>query len=436
MDMVANTVAPSGAAVRAVATFWLLILTIAPRPQAQDDAPVIQDLEPIFVCQGCMMQVVGSRLVGDDTEGTRLRLVREQQTVMAGVRSFSRMLEDGKPSATRETLTFGVPSDVMTGSWQLIVERDGRPSVPVTFEVLDWVPPTLHTLSPAEVGPGQSLRLTGGSLPPQVFVDLLDQNGGRLWRVETTTATPREIVFTVPNRTPEGDMLMRIGTRKDGEEWYSQLLPLKVIAIPIPSIDAGMMAPVAPGQWTKLVLDLDSERVVAQRVDVEFRQGQEVAVSGHNWDRITRIRIPPTLEPGRVTLRARLWQADRPSAWSQAVEFDVLPVPADALIQAIGVVRDGNPFTLWSARDASPPVEVQSGDRLLVVGDFPFVSPRITITAQAAPNEPVTLPIIEDRGNSVEVEVPQLAPGEWTLRVRSDDAVGPGDMGVVIRVEQ
>jgi hypothetical protein len=36
----------------------------------------------------------------------------------------------------------------------------------------------------------------------------------------------------------------------------------------------------------------------------------------------------------------------------------------------------------------------------------------------------------------VEVELPELVAGEWTVRVQPDDATTPDDAGVVIRVER
>lgn len=380
------------------------------------------------------MQVVGSRLIDHDIDRTRLLLLRDQRTITAAVRTFSRSLED-QPAGGSETLTFELPSHAMTGSWQLIVERDGRRSTPVTFHILDWVPPTLHAVSPEEAAPGQSVTLTGGNFPPQLFVDLLDQSGSRMLRIDTT-AEPQETAFALPEGTPEGSVLVRVGARRDGVEWHSQSLLLKVAAVPRVSIEANMMAPVAPGQWTTLVMDANSQRIVAERVEVEFRQRQEVMISSHSWDQAVRIRVPPTLAPGLVNLRARVWQAGRSSPWSQTVVFELLPFPADAVIHAIAVVRDGNPFALWSRIDASPPLEVRSGDRLLVGGEFPFASPRITLTGHSSPNESVPLHTIKARGDSVEVEVPLLMAGEWILRVQSEDTTRAGNAGVVIRIER
>jgi hypothetical protein len=197
-----------------------------------------------------------------------------------------------------------------------------------------------------------------------------------------------------------------------------------------------MMAPVAPGQWTKLVMRGDSGLIAADRVDVEFRQGQEARISSHSWDQDVRVRVPPTLAPGLVNLRARVWRAGRSSPWSQTVAFDLLPSPADAVIHAIGVVRDGNPFAWWSRIDASAPLDVRPGDRLLVGGEFPFASPRLALTGHSSPNESIPLQTIKARADAIEVEVPQLAPGEWTLRVQSEEMTNPGDAGVVIRVER
>jgi hypothetical protein len=401
---------------------------------AQNDVPVIQAVEPMSVCQGCVMQVVGSRLADNDMHGTHLLLLRDRQTITAAVSSFSRSL-DGQAAGEPETVTFGVPPNAMTGPWQLIVERNGRRSAPVTIHILDWVPPTLDALSPVDVAPGQSVTLTGGNFPAELFVDLLEQGGSRVSRFNTTAA-PQEAALALPEGTPEGSMLVRIGARRDGVEWYSQALPLKVTAVPNVSIDVGMMAPVAPGQWTVLVMDGNSERIAADRVDVEFRQGQEVRISSRSLDQDGRVRVPPTLAAGLVNLRARVWRAGRSSPWSQTVAFDLLPSPAEAVIHAIGVVRDGNPFAWWSRIDAPAPLEVRPGDRLLVGGEFPFASPRLAFTGHSSPNESIPLQTIKARGDSIEVEVPQLAAGEWTLRVQSEEMTTSGGAGVVMRVER
>ena len=110
--------------------------------------------------------------------------------------------------------------------------------------------------------------------------------------------------------------------------------------------------------------------------------------------------------------------------------------PAEAVIHAIAVFRDGSPFAWWSRVDASPSLEVRAGDRLLVGGEFPFAASRVRLAAQSSPNESIRLRTIKDRGDEIEVEVPPLAEGEWIVRVEPDDATQPGDGDVVIRVER
>lgn len=395
--------------IASAASCCVLFLAAAAHSRGQRDDPVIQAIAPMSVCQGCVMEIVGFRLADKDTNGTRLLLLRDQHTIAVAVRSFSRSLDE--PLAGRlETLTFGVPSNAMSGPWQLIVERDGRRSAPATVHVVDWMPPSLDALSPGEGAPGQNVSLTGTNLPPQLSIDLFDQSGRRLSRIDTA-ASPQEAGFAIPVGIPEGNLLVRISGYRDGVEFHSQTLPLKVNAVPNVSIDVNMMAPVAPGQWTMLVMDGMSQQVAAERLDVEFRQGQAVTVSNHNWDQNIRIRVPPTLAPGPVSLRARVWRAGRWSPWSPTAEFDLLTSPAEAVIHAIAVFRDGSPFAWWSRVDASPSLEVRAGDRLLVGGEFPFAASRVRLAAQSSPNESIRLRTIKDRGDEIEVEVPPLAEG-------------------------
>jgi hypothetical protein len=277
--------------------------------------------------------------------------------------------------------------------------------------------------------------LAGSYLPADLFIDLIDQNGRHVSRIETT-ATPHQTGFFLPEKTPEGNMLVRLGTRNNGVEWHSQPLSMKVTSVPDVSIDVSTMAPVAPGQWTMLVMDGNSQRIDADRVDVEFRQHQDATLSSHDWGQQIRIRVPSTFAPGPVSLRARVWRAGRSSPWSPMVEFGLLSSPVEAVIHAIAVVRAGNPSASWSRIDASSPLEVHSGDRLLVGGDFPFASSRITLTATFSPGEPIPLRTIRDRGDTLEVDVPQLAAGEWILRVHADDSTNLVSQGVVVRLER
>jgi hypothetical protein len=174
---------------RFVASLCVVCLAAAAHPLAQSDTPLIQDVAPLSVGQGCVMQVVGSRLVDSETDGTRLILVRDQQTIALAVRGFSRSLE-GHVAGGRETITFGMPSTAMTGAWQLIVERDGHRSAPVTFHIVDWVPPTLHALSPEEAAPGQRVTLTGANFPTQL-VNLR----ARVWRAGRSSPWSQEVAF-------------------------------------------------------------------------------------------------------------------------------------------------------------------------------------------------------------------------------------------------
>jgi hypothetical protein len=281
------------------------------------------------------------------------------------------------------------------------------------------------------------VTLTGGNLPSEIIVDLLDERGDELSRV-LTTAQPGQVHVTIPDSIVPGELLLRLGTRSNGQETFSQSLPIIVTAVgPAPTIETNMMMPVAPGQWTVLVLDANSERIDADRVDVEFRQGNQVAVSSHDQTRPGRIQVPAALPPGVATIRARLWRKRSASPWSDASEFELLPVPAPAVIRAVALMRDDEPVAMWTTDSASGPLAVREGDLLMVAGDFPFASPRVVVSAKESPREVVELLLREDRGQTLVAVLPALNAGEWILDV---DGTPPSSRdpqaAVVLRVEQ
>jgi hypothetical protein len=195
--------------------------------------------------------------------------------------------------------------------------------------------------------------------------------------------------------------------------------------LPLGGVALGM-TPVAPGQWTDLLIDhlVEYELRRADRVEVEFKQG-DVAVIGRPTgpDRV-HVQVPTAMKPGLVSVRNRTWIEQTASEWSAPVEYRVLARRASPSINSIeaGPVRS----LVWWSGDASLAfVAAKPGDALVLRGHFPVAGAgELRIQLRRAGR---TLDLrAADVDGGVRVDVPRdAATGDWRLLIGSTDGTLP-----------
>ena len=418
--------------------------------QDRPASPVISDLEPRFACAGCAVGISGfglsssERRIVRDIRGERVDptpppsvlLVRDGEVLTATVNSWGGGVVDLTSRIWRDRLVIEIPATAAPGAWQVVVEHKGQRSAPATIEIGEWVPPTLHAITPGAASPGQLVTLAGGSFPTRIVVELADSAGRMVDRTEAS-ARPGEARFMIPQRLPEGQFLLRVGTRRNGGEWFSDALPLVVTLVPAtPSLSTHMMTPVAPGQWTEAVFELDSVPMEPEQVDLEFRQGAVTAVAQTRQARSLKLQVPPTLSPGTVTIRARIWRSGRASAWSEPAVYDVEASRITPSIEHVIVERDGGLVSGLEKPTSSAVVEVRAGDVLMLAGRFPIEGVRALSISFVGSGGTIPVEGEDFKDHIIRLFVPPVRPGTWTLSVlpadgRVDEAPPPLTLRVI-----
>ena len=265
---------------------------------------------------------------------------------------------------------------------------------------------------------------------------------GRQWRIEPGVSRTG-IGLGLPEDVADGEASIRIARIDNGSERWSAPITFAVTSGPLPLSESAVteMIPVAPGQWSDLVLrDADEwevERV--DRVEVEFRQGNLTVVNPASLPANTHVRVPPRLKPGVVTVRTRTSIEQTASAWSQPATLTLLERPVPPTITGIFRATGGH---LWSwdqyADSARGFIEVRAGQSLRVYGHFPVADRRDLLFQLRSSRATLHLPM-RIEGSEILIDIPsqlspQTAPEDWMLVVGSRDRSAPTRDVTTVRI--
>jgi len=289
--------------------------------------PTIASLRPAVTAPNTVVAVTGYApgLAGRDA----MRFVFAQGGVEhAGTIGSSSVRDDG--GGIQYLIDVHVPADLTPGQWQVVVDADGRRSVPVAVEITEASQTELTRITPARPHPAQLVFLT--AMPPAQIgdhVQLTDARGTE-WRIETGVSSSG-IALVLPDDVADGEASIRVGRSQNGVDRISRPLKVLVTSAPLPLSASAVewMTPAAPGQWTDLAKDADVEFEArrADRVEVEFRQGNRALISRATGPDNLRIQIPSRLAPGPVSVRTRTWIEKQASEWSAPTTYRVLERP-------------------------------------------------------------------------------------------------------------
>jgi hypothetical protein len=268
--------------------------------------------------------------------------------------------------------------------------------------------PVLERISPARPHPAQIVFVQ--TRPPAYvgdYVELTDAVA-HVWRIPTGVSGSL-VLFKLPDEVADGEAAVRVGRTRNGVDHFSA--PLKFVATsgpsPLPPFAASMTYPVAPGQWTDLVVDADVEFEIsrADRIDVEFSQGHRTIVTRPTGPDRVHVQVPRALSPGLIHVRTRTWIERKPSEWSVATDFDALEhlvAPSVTSIEA-GPLRN----LVWWAGDRSPAfASAKHGEALVLRGHFP-VARAADLRIQLHGATPVVALSATDVEGGVRIELPK-----------------------------
>jgi hypothetical protein len=212
-----------------------------------------------------------------------------------------------------------IPAALTPGRWQVVVDVNGRRSVPVAMRIIEVRDVELTGIFPQRPHPEQAVFVVAKT-PAQAgdYVQLMDARGTQ-WHIETGISV-FGLNFTLPDEVADGEASLRVGRHRNGVDRLSAARRFVVTSGPLPlkSEAVAFMKPVAPGQWTDLARDLEIGFEIgrADRIDVEFRQGRVVVISQATGPDGVHVQVPARLAPGSVSVRTRTWIEQTASEWS------------------------------------------------------------------------------------------------------------------------
>jgi HEAT repeat protein len=344
------------------------------------------------------------------------------------------------PDTYLQTIGVEVPADLTAGRWTFEIVVNGRESAPVFVDIVENADVELTGISPPRPHPSQMVFLHSRTPTARLgdHVQLIDARG-RQWRLGAGVQFAG-IVLALPDEVADGEASIRIGRDEHGVENLSEPLTFVVTSGPLPLTTSVVtyMKPVAPGQWTDLSEDWETEFEIshADRVDVEFRQGDFSAISRATGPDGVHVRVPSRLKPGPVALQTRTWIDRTASEWSAAAVFAVVERKVTPTIDYIldGQFRN---YAWWADDPLAPPViNARPGDAFELHGHFPVANAGDLRVQLRGPRGTVVDLVRTDVERAVRVQLPpRLSSGDWRLVVGTKDRSIPAQEITTVRVK-
>jgi hypothetical protein len=263
-----------------------------------------------------------------------------------------------------------VPEEVVPGPTQIVAERNGFRSAPVTITITEWTLPVIRQISPKSGPPGTIVHIEGENFHLYDEIELTDVEG-RPVKSYDSGGSPNGNAFVVPKEFLEGVLRIRIGNRKVGRNQFTPAVEFVVTneALPLELLPEWMKS-VAPGQWLELQASSLAPLKHAERIEVAFKQaGREIIVNAPR-PRRPRVEVPTALSPGEVQVQVRTWRNGRPSNWSTPVVLQLAEKPLPPYVQALRLEKD-TWVQLWPGPDRAKRFTAAPGDLIVMNGLYP-----------------------------------------------------------------
>src|ERR1044071_1610054 len=132
---------------------FLLFMCVLPvAAQTTNEAPVVDDCSPRSGSVNSVIELKGFRLGPDELQSAKAFVVQNGIEIPArtgGGSSFTNNSRNGP-----QTLEVILPEEVVPGPAQIVAERNGLRSAPVTITITEWTLPIIKELMPTTGLPG------------------------------------------------------------------------------------------------------------------------------------------------------------------------------------------------------------------------------------------------------------------------------------------
>jgi len=291
------------------------------------EVPQLTRITPDAAAASTRIKIEGLRLGANLDEGVRVIFVQGSAEYSTG---FSGSENDTDLEHGEQALNVAVPEELQTGSCSVIVEVSGQRSAPLPLKIkAPATPPVLSGLRPLLPQPGETIWVDGTGFSESDDFELSDSLGKAHHIINGHGTSDADCAaFTLPEDFPAGETTLRAIEHRSGSSQFSNTLSFRVVRGPAPlDVWGDELMPVAPGQWLDLVVTSEMPSKDAERVEVSFRQENQVLLAPLEDSRKLRVQVPSALNPGHVEIQTRTWAAGEASPWSAPVNFSLLEKP-------------------------------------------------------------------------------------------------------------
>jgi hypothetical protein len=424
-----------------IVVFFLLLCAIGfVRGQDNKDsseAPQITRCTPGSASVGTVLDIEGYRLGALSLEKVRAHFIQGKSDYIATLcGSEGENVNDEQGQL--QHLEANVPEGLILGLCQVIVEVDGRRSVPITIEITPWKPPEITAISPPWAQPGEHVSFDGSGFHITDDIVLIDARGRKHQFEPGGAATYSG--QKIPDDLPEGEATLYIVNRDNPGDPPSRSFKLQVSHGPVPlDIWPAELMPVAPGQWLDLIVTTLKPLERAERAEVAFQQSGQLIISPVVNHASPRVQVPRRLRSGEVTLLTRTWQGSKASSWSEPVLYQLTRQPVTSSVEVIEIESpDKSTYVyLGDGPDRPQKFKIRPGGAMKLQGTFPVASvDRLQVILERFGRTLTLKPIALESPGIMKIVLPDdLPPGDWQISVLSLDDDVTARLPIAMHIE-
>ena len=320
----------------------MLLCSVAPiHPQHSgsqtSEAPQLTRVTPAATPSSTHIKIEGFRLGANLEEGVQVIFVQGAAEYFARPNGseYETDVERGL-----QGLNVVVPVELQPGPSQVIVEVLGQRSASLELKIsVPATAPVLSGIRPLLPQPGEIIWINGTGFSASDVFELIDGLGKTHHIVNSDGTSDADCAaFALPKDFPGGETTLRVIEHRSGSNQFSNTLSFTVASGPAPlDVLSDWLMPVAPGQWLDLVVTSGMPIKNAERVEVAFRQKNQLLTLPLEDPKKLRVQVPSALSPGRVDIQTRTWVAGEASPWSSPVDFNLLDRPAAAKVYSLEI---------------------------------------------------------------------------------------------------
>jgi hypothetical protein len=414
-----------------------------PKPEITQDGnrkntgPVVEAWEPKTASIDSLIYLSGYRLYPGGSNKSKAFFIQngvELPVSNRGGSFITNNVHDGP-----QTLCVIVPEEVVPGQAQIVVEFDGRRSVPATVTITEWKLPIIKGVNPTRGAPGAIVEIECEGFHVTDELEITDAEGKPL-RVGGGGSS-KGTAFGIPEDAPLGVITIRIGNRKYGKGQYTEPVTFTITNEPLPvELWPAEMKSVAPGQWLDLQVSNAEPLKQSELTEVAFRQAGRTIIVATPKPFLPHVEVPSALSAGEVQMQVRTWRDGRPSQWSELADFELASKPLAPLIDSIRLVKGSWAALLPPGPDRVTSFTVSPSDEVVLHGLWPVADASKLKVMLVRPGEAITLTAtnFDEKANwfgDVQVRLPEsLEVGDWRMIVSSEADGTQNELPIVIRV--